>query len=342
VLRPLHVEYVAPDAEAVADALAFALEVLTEPLHAALVAANAVAVCVAVAAYLRYRPLRADLRVLRETMAGYRDLLPWLLRISLGMPLVAAGFSGYYFSPAVGVQARLPLVALGFLLLFGLATRAAAGVALLAYLLALPAYPRLLLAGEFVGGLLVVMLLGGGRPSADQVLQRVAAAPGTVYGQVDPVHDLAERFQATVEPYRRFLPTLVRATLGFQFVYLGVVEKLANPGGGLAVVAKYDLTAVVPVGPGLWVVGAGLAEVAVGVLLLAGLFTRATAGLAFVLFTLTLFALPDDPVLAHLSLYGLVSVLVVTGAGPLSLDRWLWGTPAGEDGTDDETTGRPA
>jgi uncharacterized membrane protein YphA (DoxX/SURF4 family) len=329
---PLHVEYVVTDPAEVGDAVAFVARVLADPLHLALVVGTAVAVAVAVTGYLRYRPFRADVAVLRRTLAGYDDLLPWLLRISLGMPLVAAGFAGYYFSPAVAVQARPLFVGLGFLLLFGLATRAVAAAALGAYLVALPAHPRLLLAGEFVGGLLAVILLGGGRPSADQVLQQVTEAPDTTYGRVDPVHAVASRFQAAVTPYRRLLPTLVRASLGLQFVYLGVVEKLANPGAGLAVVAKYDLTAVVPVAPGLWVVGAGLAEVAVGVALLAGLFTRATAGVAFALFTLTLFALPDDPVVAHLSLYGLVSVLVVTGGGPYSLDERLWRHPTGDDG----------
>lgn len=86
---------------------------------------------------------------------------------------------------------------------------------------------------------------------------------------------------------------------------------------------KYGLTGVVPVPPELWVVGAGLVETAVGLALVAGAFTRACSAVAILLFTTTLFALPDDPVLAHVSLFGLASVLVVTGAGPYSVDRWL-------------------
>jgi len=326
-----HVEYVAEGAEDVGEALAFVLEVLSRPANAALVVATTLAVLAVVGAYVRTRPLGRDLAVLRASLTGYRDLLPWLLRISLGMPLVGAGFAGYYFTPAVPVDARVPLVALGFLLLFGLATRATAAAGLVAYLAMLPLYPRLLLANEFVGGLLAVVLVGAGRPSADDVLKRMADAPGTVYGRIDPVHRLADWFQRRVGPYQRLLPTLVRVTLGLNFLFLGVREKLAQPGRALTVVEKYGLTAVVPVDPGLWVVGAGLAEAAVGVALLAGLFTRATAGVAFVLFTLTLFALPDDPVLAHLSLYGLVSVLVVTGGGPYSLDRRLFGDDADEE-----------
>jgi uncharacterized membrane protein YphA (DoxX/SURF4 family) len=66
-----------------------------------------------------------------------------------------------------------------------------------------------------------------------------------------------------------------------------------------------------------------LTETLVGVMLIVGLFTRAFSGVAFALFTTTLFGLPDDPVLAHISLFGLVSALLVTGAGPFSLDAWL-------------------
>jgi len=94
-------------------------------------------------------------------------------------------------------------------------------------------------------------------------------------------------------------------------------------------VTKYNLTAVVPVDPGLWVVGAGVTEIAVGVALLAGFFTRGMAATAFLLFTLTLFGLPDDPVLAHVTLFGMVSAVLTLGAGPLSFDHWF-GRPAVE------------
>jgi uncharacterized membrane protein YphA (DoxX/SURF4 family) len=56
--------------------------------------------------------------------------------------------------------------------------------------------------------------------------------------------------------------------------------------------------------------------------LLAGVFVRLFSGVAFVLLTTTLFGLPDDPVVAHISVFGLVSALLVTGAGPLSFDAW--------------------
>lgn len=326
---PLHVDYVAPGPGEVLDALAFVVEVLSDPLVAALVVGGAVAVGAMLGAYLYVRPRIPDLAVLRETLAGYDDLVPWMLRLSMGLPLLGAGFAGYLFSPLVAIPAGLRLVevGLGFLLLVGLATRAVAALGLLLYLWTAATRPAALLAMEYVPGLLGVVLLGGGRPSADGMLDRVASAEETYYGRIDPVHRVAEAFRERVAPYRRFAPTVLRVGLGVTFVYLGLVEKLLDPGQALLVVEKYNLTAVIPVPAGAWVVGAGLAEIALGLSLVVGFFTRGAAAAAFFLFTVTLFGLPDDPVLAHVTLFGLASVLFTMGGGPLALDNRI-GTTA--------------
>ena len=321
-----HVQYVTPGGEGV-DPLAFLLRTLSEPLNAALLGGGVVAGTVTLLVYLRVRPVRNDVLLLRELLAGYRDLLPWLLRLSVGLPLVGAGFNGYLFTPvftlpsATGV--RLFGITLGFLLLFGFGTRLAAAAGLAVYGWALTQSFDLLLAVEYVPGFLAIVLLGGGRPSADQVVARMAADERTLYSRIDPFYRrVAVPFVERVDDFRGSVPLVLRGGMGVAFIYLGVVQKLANPGDSLAVVAKYDLTAVVPVDPALWVVGAGVTEAAVGLALLAGLFTRFFSGVAFVLLTTTLFGLPDDPVVAHISVFGLVSALLVTGAGPFSFDAW--------------------
>ncbi|MFB6205586.1 MAG: DoxX family protein [Haloglomus sp.] len=334
-----HVDYVT-DSNQVVEALGFLLEVLSDPFNAALLGGGALTAVVLAATYLRYRPARRDVAVFRAAMDDYRDLLPWLLRLSFGLPLVGAGFGGYFFSPAVeplvgGLVTRLFTIGMGFCLLFGLATRVVAFVTLVVYLVSVPFAPQLLLANEYVPGMAALVLVGSGRPSADQVLNRVASAEGTIYGQLDPVHRAADAVERAVTPYRPYVPTVVRVGLGVDFVFLGLYEKLLQPGAALAVVEKYDLTAVVPVDPGLWVVGAGLTEISLGLMLTAGLFVRADATVALAMFTLTLFGLPDDPVLAHVSLFGLASALLITGAGPLSLDRRLAAT------TDDRAAEAP-
>ncbi|AUV82289.1 DoxX family protein [Salinigranum rubrum] len=321
-----HVQYVTPGGDEM-DPLGFLVSTLAEPVNAALLAGGAAVGVAAVLAYLRIRPLRHDVLLLRQLLAGYRDLLPWLLRLSVGLPLVGAGFAGYLFTPAFAPASptlvRLFGITVGFCLLFGFGTRLMAAFGFVVYLAALAVSSDLLLAFEYVPGFLAIALVGGGRPSADQVVARMADDGRTFYSRIDPFYRrVAVPFVERVDGFREYVPLVLRAGVGVAFVYLGVVQKLANPGDSLAVVAKYDLTAVVPVDPALWVVGAGLVEAAVGMALLAGVFTRLFSGVAFVLLTTTLFGLPDDPVVAHISLFGLVSALLVTGAGPLSFDAW--------------------
>jgi uncharacterized membrane protein YphA (DoxX/SURF4 family) len=320
---PLHVDYVTDPPDAAVDAVAFALGVLSEPLNATLVVGGTVGVVALLTWVFVRQPTVPDFGVLADTLDGYRRYVPWMLRLSLGLPLVGAGFSGYLFSPAVPVEARLFQVGLGFLLLFGLATRLVAGIGLAAYLGALAFEPGLVLAFEYVPGFLAIALVGSGEPSADHMLNEVARADGTFYGEVDPVHRLAARFDGLVDPVEQFVPVVLRVGVGLSFVYLGLTQKLADPARALSVVEKYDLTAVVPVDPGLWVLGAGLVEMGVGTLLIAGYLTRASAAVAFLMLTLTLFGLPDDPVLAHVTLFGLLSAVFTLGSGRASVDAWV-------------------
>ena len=322
-----HVRYVTPGGERSVGELLGAIA--SDPLALALLGGGGAAVAVAGVGWLRLTPLRADLEVLRTTLRSYDDLLPWLARLAIGLPTIGAGFTGYLFSPAAtadvlglpGPLVRLYGIGVGFLLVFGFATRLAAVLGLVGYTIGLALSPALLLAIEFVPGFVAILLLGGGRPSADHVFSRLSAAERTLYQRIDPVRETLAPAGERLADRDELVPIVVRVGLGASFVYLGVVQKLLNPGQALGVVAKYDLTAVVPVAPELWVVGAALTETALGIALALGLFTRAGCGVAILMFTTTLFGLPDDPVMAHISLFGLVSMLVITGGGAYSLDR---------------------
>ncbi len=181
-------------------------------------------------------------------------------------------------------------------------------------------YPGLLLASEYVAGFLAIIVVGPGQPSADMLFRRLVVTDGTIAAAIDARIGGPIRGLRHVIPDRSLAPVFIRVFLGFNFAFLGVTQKWLNPGRALAVVEKYNLTAVVPVDPELWVFGAGLVELGVGLLLLGGVFTRGVAGIAFLLLTTTLLGLPDDPVLAHISLFGLTSALLVTGSGPFSID----------------------
>lgn len=320
-----HVRYVTTTEEA-GEGLAFLIATLTTPLTALALGGGATAALLSAVVYLQSQPFPRDVAVFRETMRGYSDLVPWLLRLGFGLPLVGSGFAGYFFNPVVdpvGVAGvvRILQIGMGFALLFGFATRLVAIGGLLLFLLSIPFEPLLLFSLEWVPGFLAIGLLGGGRPSADQTLARVATAEGTVYGRIDPVHRLSGFVNGLVAPLREYLPVIVRVGMGISFASLGIGEKLLTPQMGLNVVEKYNLTAVVPVPAETWVLGAGFSELILGLLLILGVFTRASAMTALFVFTLTLFGIPDDPVLAHVGLFSLASTLLITGAGPWALDN---------------------
>lgn len=315
-----HVDYVTEGSNPTTAAELFAA-VAGDPTSLALLAGGAVAGVAGVAAYLRHGRRVPDVDVARRTLASYRPYLPWMLRLAMGLPLVGAGFAGYYFTPSVPAEARLVQVGIGFLLLFGLATRPAALVGLVAWVAGLVTHGApMLLSAEYVAGLTAVFLVGPGQPSADALVRRLVVTDGTFASRLRGL-PAPDQVLARVGLERDLAPLAVRVGLGLNFAYLGVTQKLLAPGPALQVVAKYDLTRVVPVAPELWVAGAGLTELAVGLLLIAGAFTRGTAAVGFLLLTTTLFGLPDDPVLAHVTLFGLTSALMVTGSGTYGLDR---------------------
>jgi len=331
-----HVDYVTDPAAETRDAVAFVIGVLSDPFNAALFAGVGVLAVLGIGAYLWVRPTITDIVILREKLASYGDLVPWMLRLAVGLPLIGAGFQGYIFAPTVTFNLganpllRVLFIGLGFFVLFGLATRIVSTIGLVTYAWAFVTEPSVVLAIEYVPIFLALFVLGGGRPSADDMLLEVASTDGTFYGRVDPVHHLKAYLDDRTRALRAYVPVVLRVGMGASFIYLGLIQKLSQPSSGLAVVAKYDLTAVVPVDPGLWVVGAGVTEIAVGVALIAGFFTRGAAAISFLLFTVTLFGLPDDPVLAHVTLFGMASAVFTLGAGPLSFDHWF-GRPAVED-----------
>ena len=316
-----HVEYVT-DEESTGSVAELFAAVFTDPGSVALLAGGAIAALLVAVGYLRFAGSIPDIDVASRTLQSYRPYLPWMLRLSVGLPLVGAGFAGYLFTPSLPVEARLLQVAIGFLLLFGLATRLVAAIGLLVYLGLLVTDATLLLASEYIAGFLGIMIVGAGQPSADMLLRRLVVTEETLASRARGLPSPAELFARLGIDELPVAP-LLRVFVGANFLYLGVTQKWLNPASGVAVVKKYNLTQVVPVTPELWVFGAGLVEAGVGVAFLLGLFTRGSAAVGFLMLTTTLFGLPDDPVLAHITLFGLLSALLVVGAGRYSLDASL-------------------
>ncbi|HET9879264.1 MAG TPA: DoxX family protein [Candidatus Limnocylindria bacterium] len=310
-----HVRYVT-EPEPAPDPLGFILDTLSHPGHVALLVAGGLAVLGLLAAWHRLRPMEdARLRLVARA-TSYRDLVPWMLRLSFGLVLLGAGLTRVLFAPDVRPPdwPYLVLSALGFLLLLGLAVRPAALAALLVYLGGLVWQPGLIEIWDVAGGLAALALLGPGLPSLDDLLRHAfPRAPGRAAVTEGP----------TTGVYADLVPLLARIGLGGAFVASGIVDKFLSYPQGLEAVAKYGLTSLVPVAPEMWVVGAGVLESTLGLAILLGVMTRFSVVTGFAVLTLAVFGLPDDPILAHVGLFGLSSVLFVLGAGRWGVDAWL-------------------
>lgn len=316
-----HVDYVT-DPGSAEDPIGFLLDTLADPLGAAVIAGGALIVVGLVLAWARWRPLESPRQRFVVRAREYGEYVPWMLRLSAGLVLVGAGLSRVLFVPTLpaATPLALGLLAAGFLILLGLAVRPAALAALLAFLGALMANPELVMMLDLAGALAAVALLGPGLPSLDDLLR--AAFPRGPGARV-ATENLGEG------RYDDLVPLVVRLGLGGAFAASGIVDKLLIHDQALAAVERYELTAAVPVAAELWVVGAFLVETALGLAIILGVMTRASAVVGFAVLTLAMFALPDDPVIAHVGLFGLCSVLVVLGAGRWSIDRLVL-APLGE------------
>jgi uncharacterized membrane protein YphA (DoxX/SURF4 family) len=314
LLAPIaHVDYVT-DPESSPDPIGFLLDALAQPGTLPLLVAGAFVVLVALLAWARWRPLETPRRRFIERTGAYHAYLPWIVRLSAGLVLIGAGLSHVEFLPTFHADAlrAFVLTATGFLLLLGFAVRPAAIVALAAYGATLLAHPEALLMFDVAGALSAVAILGPGIPSVDDLLRAAfPRGPGARAATANLAHDR----------YDDLVPLVVRLGLGGAFVASGVADKLLIYNQALDAVAKYGLTSVVPVSPELWVVGAFLVETMLGLAILLGVMTRFSAVIGFAVLTLALFGLPDDPVIAHVGLFGLSSVLVVLGGGRWSVDR---------------------
>jgi uncharacterized membrane protein YphA (DoxX/SURF4 family) len=283
-------------------------------------------------AYLSIMPRLRGWGAFRATLAAslrdYERYIPWILRLSAGIALMGSGLADYLFAPHLEISPRsiasFILVASGFALLVGVAVRLAALVGLLVFAYALGVQgPDVLMASEVAVALIALTAIGPGRPSLDDLFSRaLPAAPRTIRS--------AGRLRTILGPeagadhavaMSTWLPVLLRVGLGIAVLYAGLVEKILDPGPALATVERYNLAFWVVDGY-LWVFLAGLTEIILGIALITGTSVRPVSALTFLVLTITLFAIPDDPVVAHVALWGTASAVFILGAGPRSVDRY--------------------
>jgi hypothetical protein len=251
-------------------------------------------------------------------------LVPWvprLLGVHLGVSLLALSLVGAVLDPSVqapsgaaGAAVLLPQVAVGVLLVLGIAVRPAALAVVAAgpVLVVLHGPRSLLLCAVLVG---IALLLAVVPPQRSR-----GGAADLCPSCLDPA------------------VLLLRIGAAVSLISLAVVEKLANPAMGVAMLEQQPvLNLLSPVGVSAeqFVVLAGAVELLFGLLVLSGAAPQVVGLVAAVPFTASLALFGSTELIGHLPVYGVLLALVVLGSSPAtagSLRRfprpWVSAAPA--------------
>lgn len=232
----------------------------------------------------------------------YIEYVPWILRLSLGIALIGASVAHVLISPIlkVGAFAGMELV-VGFGLLSGFLVVPSVIVGIILYCVALS--QNFYIAGniEVAMSLIALLILGSARPGIDDLLG------------LPHIH---------IEKLKKYVPLLLRLGIGGALVFLSLYEKVLNPHVSELVVQKYNLINIIPVGAPMWVFAVGMIELAVGLFILIGFQTRLVSAIAFLVLVTTFFFFKEE-VYSHVTLFGVLSALFITGGGAWSLDAVL-------------------
>lgn len=248
--------------------------------------------------------VKSQVGIIRHNISSYYEFIPWILRLSLGIALIGAGSAQILVSPSLSGFAGLATlqILLGFLLMAGFLLPIVAPVVLVLSLYALSKNIYLLGNFDFIASSFALLVLANPRPGVDDILG---------------IH-----FYSLFKKLRNYVPFILRIGIGVAMMYLAVYEKFLNPHLSEMVVYNFDLMSVINVPANMWVFGAGAVELLIALLLLLGLFTRLVSTIAFIVLSFSFFYFGED-VYSHITLFGLLSILLITGGGKFSLDNLL-------------------
>lgn len=238
---------------------------------------------------------------MEKHLVSYQDFLPWMARLSIGIALMGAGTASVFFSPVVPAFAPIPffLILTGFFYLIGFLLIPTTIFLIILFFIALSGHFYLFGNLDLLALLVAFLALHDERPGVDDIF--------------------GIRLLTILKLPRTWAPLILRIGIGGAMIFLALYEKILNPHFSQLVVDQYALTSVVPVSSQMWVFGAGVIEFLVGLCLLLGYYTRLVSVVAFLILSLSFFYFKES-VYSHVTLFGLLSMLLVLGGGKWSLD----------------------
>ncbi len=237
---------------------------------------------------------------LEEKLRSYHELIPWIIRLSLGIALIGAGTAGVLVSPILTTHTLGAIqILLGFLLMSGFLLIPTILSTICIFMYALTQDFYILGNLDFLGLALGFLIFHSARPGIDDVL------------------GISILKKITIS--RHFLAPMLRFGIGVGMIFLALYEKLLNPHFMELVVTQYNLHSVIPVTTQFWVLSTGLVELAIGICILVGWYTRAVSIIAVIVISLSFFYFKEG-VYSHITLFGTLSILAIEGSGILSID----------------------
>ncbi|HEX7005123.1 MAG TPA: hypothetical protein VF168_13135 [Trueperaceae bacterium] len=241
-------------------------------------------------------------------------LAPMILGVHVAVPLLAAGVSGTLFASSVplegGWRFLLGLMQTGIALSFfygGLTRPAAVALALLWLLGTVVTSPVAMLENIHMLGFAAFFFLTGRGPYAIDRL---------IFPRLEPPAHLARHAVAAL-----------RIGAGLSFIVVAFTEKLANLPLALSFLNEYPLNFTaelgIPMSDLSFILSAGMVELIIGLLLILGVFVRATIVVAWLPFNLTLTVFNWIELVGHLPFYGIMALLLVWD--PHDRDGWVEG-----------------
>lgn len=234
--------------------------------------------------------------------SGYIEYVPLILRIALGILLIGAGFEGKLLSPLVDSLPGLSTVEIvsGFFLIGGLFTLPISLMISGLYIAAVSMNSYMFGGSEILMIALSILIIGVTKPGLDDLL--------------------GIRWGFPKVKWEMWVPVLLRIGIGGSMAFLAIYEKFLNPSASLDVVMKYHMQGFIPVSGDMWVVGAGLVELIVGLAILFGFRVRAFCTITLCILSTSFFFF-NEAIYPHVTLFGGTIVLFILGAGAWSIEK---------------------
>lgn len=262
--------------------------------------------------FLGYKLMqKPSIQKAHQSLQKYEPFVSTALSIALGVVLIVSAYDYTLLAPELRLSGTRNLLLyfeylLGVLLILGLFTKLAALGTLLLYVVGIFLFNVMLIDYIEVIGVCIYLILKGRKAlGLDQLIPRVGKIPDLTY-------------------YSNLAMPIMRILTGITLFWLGL-DKWLRPEWGLAIIKNYHLYTF-GFNWAIFVFGAGLVEMAVGLAVIGGILNRVVAFVVLGLFITTGIIFGLRELVGHLVLIAFLFALFIEGSGGYQIENWVAST----------------